>query len=306
MNNHTRFSLLLVIAWMMLMLPAMAFAQVTGPAPDDDGDGIPNDIDVCPQQAGPREFTGCPDSDGDGTSDNIDACPTQGGPDFNRGCPVEQPADNPVPENRTNPVRPVVGGDCTVATFLTTAVNVREYPASEAPILGTLDPSVLYPVLGMHVLPDSTWYLVETGWVNSIAVVLGGDCGGASRVHVYPNYGTFQPVDESQLTRICIKIYNKEYCFGPLTIGVALDDGATSNAAKPGWKKICKGIKGKIICWVVEEIVLAIWDWWNEDDGETIDPTTNPDILIFDDPTPDDSTSGAKKICKGVKGRIIC
>ncbi|HRF96220.1 MAG TPA: hypothetical protein PLZ51_13535, partial [Aggregatilineales bacterium] len=74
-------------------------------------------------------------SDGDGTSDNIDACPTQGGPDSNRGCPVEQPAENPVPENTTNPVRPVVGGDCTIATFLATAVNIREYPASDAPVL---------------------------------------------------------------------------------------------------------------------------------------------------------------------------
>mgnify|MGYP005852575645 CR=1 FL=1 len=36
MNNRTRFSLFFVIAWMMLMLPAMAFAQVGGPAPDDE------------------------------------------------------------------------------------------------------------------------------------------------------------------------------------------------------------------------------------------------------------------------------
>ncbi|HRF98136.1 MAG TPA: hypothetical protein PLZ51_23175, partial [Aggregatilineales bacterium] len=78
------------------------------------------------------------DTDGDGILDNSDACPTQGGPDTNRGCPTDQ-SSNTVPENTTNPVRPVAGGDCTVATFLTAAVNIREYPSADAPVLGTLD-----------------------------------------------------------------------------------------------------------------------------------------------------------------------
>lgn len=303
--NRTRFSFLIMLCLMALVAPMLVSAQVGGPV-DTDGDGLPDNIDVCPTQAGPREYNGCPDSDGDGTSDNIDACPTQGGPDFNRGCPVEQPAENPVPENTTNPVRPVVDGECTVATFLSTAVNVREYPSPDAPVLGTLDPAVLHPVYGMHVLPDATWYLVEMGWVNGVAVVLGGDCGGASRVHVYPNYGTFKtaPV-ESELTRICIKLFNKEYCFGPLTIAVAPSGGSTEG---PGWKKVCKGIKGKIVCFLVEEIFSAIWDWWNEDDGESIDPTEDPDLLVFDIATPDTEgeNAGKSKICKGIKGKIVC
>ncbi|MCL4256549.1 MAG: hypothetical protein KJ043_22525, partial [Anaerolineae bacterium] len=31
----------------------------------------------------------------------------------------------------------------------------------------------------------------------------------------------------------------------------------------------CKGIKGKIICFVVEEIISWFVDWWNEDDTES-------------------------------------
>jgi len=301
--KKSRFYIVMLICMMALLMPMLVSAQVGGPT-DTDGDGLPDNMDVCPTQSGPREFNGCPDSDGDGTSDNIDACPTQGGPDFNRGCPVEQPAENPVPENTTNPVRPIVGGECTVATFLTTAVNVREYPASDAPVLGTLDPNVLYPVYGMHFFPDSTWYFVEMGWVNGVAVVLGGDCGGASRVHVYPNYGTIQVESEAELARICIKLFNKEYCFGPLTVAVAPNGGETEGS----WKKICKGIKGKIVCFLVEEIVFAIWDWWNEDDGASIDPSQNPDLLVFDigAPDTDGENAGKSKVCKGIKGKIIC
>jgi hypothetical protein len=309
--KKSRFYILMLMCLMALLAPMLVSAQVGGPL-DTDGDGLPDSSDACPTQAGPREFGGCPDSDGDGTSDNIDACPTQGGPDSNRGCPVEQPAENPVPENTTNPVRPVVGGECTIATFLATAVNIREYPAPDAPVLGTLDPSVLHAVLGMYVLPDSTWYLVEGGWVSGVAVVLGGDCDGASVVHVHANYGGI--VSEGQgygiassdpeSARICIELLHKEHCFGPLTIAVGPDGGETQGS----WKKICKGIKGKIVCFLVEEIVFAIWDWWNEDDGASIDPTTNPDLLVFDIGAPDTEgdNAGKSKLCKGIKGKIVC
>ena len=55
--------------------------------PDTDGDGIPDNDDACPQVAGLAEFNGCPDTDGDGIIDQKDECPQVGGlAEFN-GCP---------------------------------------------------------------------------------------------------------------------------------------------------------------------------------------------------------------------------
>jgi len=71
------------------------------PPVDSDGDGLTDDIDMCPHQAstgyGP-DANGCPlpppDSDGDGLTDDRDACPAQGdagyGLDAN-GCPLPPP-----------------------------------------------------------------------------------------------------------------------------------------------------------------------------------------------------------------------
>jgi len=42
---------------------------------DADGDGLTDDVDVCPDAAGPVSGEGCPDSDGDGISDAEDECP---------------------------------------------------------------------------------------------------------------------------------------------------------------------------------------------------------------------------------------
>ncbi|MCP1300948.1 von Willebrand factor type A domain-containing protein [Chryseobacterium sp. S0630] len=56
---------------------------------DKDQDGIPNQLDKCPDIAGPVENEGCPwvESDGDGVIDKDDACPTVAGPPENNGCP---------------------------------------------------------------------------------------------------------------------------------------------------------------------------------------------------------------------------
>lgn len=54
---------------------------------DSDGDGIEDEIDLCPQVAGPKELRGCPDSDGDGIADYEDACPSFAGPKALKGCP---------------------------------------------------------------------------------------------------------------------------------------------------------------------------------------------------------------------------
>ena len=64
---------------------AVAFGRNSAGPADDDGDGIANSVDKCPQQAGVAP-DGCPDADGDGITDAMDKCPAVKGvaPD---GCP---------------------------------------------------------------------------------------------------------------------------------------------------------------------------------------------------------------------------
>lgn len=54
---------------------------------DNDGDGITNDRDKCPDVAGSFIAQGCPDRDGDGVMDIDDKCPDVPGPVSNKGCP---------------------------------------------------------------------------------------------------------------------------------------------------------------------------------------------------------------------------
>lgn len=64
---------------------------------DSDGDGVPDDVDKCPDKPGPKENKGCPeeeekkeegpDSDKDGVLDKDDQCPNVPGPKENKGCP---------------------------------------------------------------------------------------------------------------------------------------------------------------------------------------------------------------------------
>ncbi len=69
--------------------------QIAGPAelkgcPDKDSDGIPDYRDDCPSIAGVSLFKGCPDTDGDGISDNDDECPNKAGVKENNGCPEDK------------------------------------------------------------------------------------------------------------------------------------------------------------------------------------------------------------------------
>ncbi|MBK9043861.1 MAG: OmpA family protein [Saprospiraceae bacterium] len=57
--------------------------------PDKDGDGVPDYQDKCPDNAGPQIYNGCPDSDGDGVPDHEDECPNMAGSKANRGCPFK-------------------------------------------------------------------------------------------------------------------------------------------------------------------------------------------------------------------------
>jgi outer membrane protein OmpA-like peptidoglycan-associated protein len=64
------------------------FGVVTEPK-DSDGDGVTNDKDKCPNEAGKRA-DGCPwgDSDNDGLTDDKDKCPKVAGVKDYQGCPV--------------------------------------------------------------------------------------------------------------------------------------------------------------------------------------------------------------------------
>lgn len=56
--------------------------------PDTDGDGVHDVLDKCPETKGLKEMSGCPDSDGDGLSDSEDKCPNLAGVAANDGCPA--------------------------------------------------------------------------------------------------------------------------------------------------------------------------------------------------------------------------
>ncbi len=55
--------------------------------PDTDGDGTPDKLDACPMVAGPPDYLGCPDTDGDGIIDKEDECPEEAGSIDFQGCP---------------------------------------------------------------------------------------------------------------------------------------------------------------------------------------------------------------------------
>lgn len=60
---------------------------------DNDKDGVANEVDLCPDAAGPLALKGCPDTDGDGVTDNIDRCPNEKGNIIDKGCPKIAPID---------------------------------------------------------------------------------------------------------------------------------------------------------------------------------------------------------------------
>jgi OmpA-OmpF porin, OOP family len=55
---------------------------------DADGDGIVDDEDECPTEAGVAVLKGCPDKDNDGIADKNDNCPDKAGVEKYKGCPI--------------------------------------------------------------------------------------------------------------------------------------------------------------------------------------------------------------------------
>jgi hypothetical protein len=78
--------------------PDEAGWQAAGGCPDRDGDNVPDAQDTCPDEAGPPEAGGCPspaagDRDGDGVPDDRDRCPDESGMPTFDGCPLPDDRD---------------------------------------------------------------------------------------------------------------------------------------------------------------------------------------------------------------------
>ncbi|WP_422106487.1 OmpA family protein [Winogradskyella sp.] len=67
--------------------PEEAGLEIFNGCPDSDNDGIQDSKDDCPNEAGLAELNGCPDSDGDGIADKDDQCPNTAGLASLAGCP---------------------------------------------------------------------------------------------------------------------------------------------------------------------------------------------------------------------------
>ena len=127
--------------------------------PDSDGDGIPDNIDQCPNQPGPPP-TGCPPS------------PTP--PPGSTPVPPGEPSPTPVPPEAT-PITPTRiplpalpnDGTCYVATLGQLSVNVRARPTTESDIMATLHPARVYPAFFRFDDGENIWFWVTEfeGWV---------------------------------------------------------------------------------------------------------------------------------------------
>ena len=67
--------------------PEEAGLEIFNGCPDSDNDGIQDSKDDCPNTPGLAEFNGCPDTDGDGVMDKDDKCPEVAGLKSLAGCP---------------------------------------------------------------------------------------------------------------------------------------------------------------------------------------------------------------------------
>ncbi|MGZ3854171.1 MAG: OmpA family protein [Flavisolibacter sp.] len=66
---------------------------------DRDKDGVPDELDQCPDDPGTILTNGCPDRDGDGIADKDDQCPDLPGTIQNKGCPVLDRDSDGVPDS---------------------------------------------------------------------------------------------------------------------------------------------------------------------------------------------------------------
>jgi len=91
-NVYAKIKKIVKIAFITLffLLSSCKTMQVAN-CPDQDGDGIPDIVDECPEVPGLKQNYGCPllDIDGDGVEDSMDLCPEVAGLTENNGCPPQ-------------------------------------------------------------------------------------------------------------------------------------------------------------------------------------------------------------------------
>lgn len=195
-----------MIILILLAFTAPTYAQRVG---DRDGDGLPDNVDSCPDQAGPRENGGCPlpgdttsngndtpDRDGDGVPDYVDNCPDQPGTGFTEGCPDDLSGDTSSPDQPIilgsvpNPAQaPFTWGSmsqCMVGLFPTapTTVRIREKPTTSAPTIGQLLPGQQFAPFAVDYDENGgVWFGGAPagdawGWVAGRVVANNGHCEG--------------------------------------------------------------------------------------------------------------------------------
>lgn len=170
----------LLILMLVLGIVGGVFAQ----SDDPDGDGLPNSVDECDNEAGPRSNMGCPvrdnnptapratdipppDSDGDGTADPLDRCPNEFGDGANGGCPENSSTNTSSPA--ATPVQLLAAPttvDCVVSSASTSPVNIREFPNVEADIVGVVSPNEWLEILGRFDYENV--YFSQNGMGNGI------------------------------------------------------------------------------------------------------------------------------------------
>lgn len=84
------------------IIPEEIQAAVAPIIADADKDGIPDEMDTCPNLKGVALNNGCPaDADGDGIYDEEDKCPHLAGTAINAGCPPDTDQDG-IPDGKDN------------------------------------------------------------------------------------------------------------------------------------------------------------------------------------------------------------
>ena len=226
------------------------FRITSPPAPaDSDGDGIPDNQDQCPNQFGYDTNGGCPapanqpenppanpqpnppaqgDSDGDGILDSADGCPNAAGPVTNNGCPLA-PSPTPIPL----PALPI-SGQCVLATQSGTRVNIREGTSTDTAIVGQIDPSQTYPVIGRN--DDGSWLQIEGGWVAAFVTRQGGDCSSLPTVRTYNLQDSFPAPDTGGDTTASNNLSN-----GSDPVNIALLLPAINAAREAAGRASCSG-----------------------------------------------------------------